>query len=114
VLSSRDHLSDDEVLLAELARSAGLFTGGYSSNGHIRASNGFEQGFQTYVNTLRDNYRYRAPDMLEHAVRWVDEHGEVPFYLYIGTVDSHVTYRSHEDILPLYDPEPYEARFAAT
>ncbi|MCA9562070.1 MAG: sulfatase, partial [Myxococcales bacterium] len=111
VHSSADHLNDGPELIAELARRAGLTTGGYSSNGHIRDSNGFEQGFQTFVNTLRDNYRYKAPGMLSHAQRWVDEHAEERFYFYLGTVDCHVTYRSHEDILPLYDSEPYDGLF---
>jgi arylsulfatase A-like enzyme len=114
VRSSRDHLGNDSELLAELARRAGLFTGGYSSNGHIRSANGFEQGFQTYVNALRDNYRYLAPGLVGHARRWIDEHGGVPFFLYVGTVDCHVTYRSHEDILPLYDPDPYDGLFQRT
>lgn len=113
VLSSRDHLGRDSELIAELARRADLYTGGYSSNGHIRSSNGFEQGFQSYVNTLRDNYRYKAPGMLTHARRWIGEHLDSPFFFYLGTVDCHVTYRSHEDILPLYDPEPYSGRFQA-
>lgn len=111
VLSSSDHLDDDEELLAEVALRAGLTTGGYSSNGHIRSSNGFEQGFSFFVNCLRDNYRYLADGLVSHATRWVDEHLDDPFYLYIGTVDPHVTYRSHEDILPLYDPDPYDGLF---
>lgn len=114
VRSSRDHLGNDSELIAELARRADRFTGGYSSNGHIRSSNGFEQGFQTYVNTLRDNYRYKAPGMLQHAIRWIDDHSEQPFFFYLGTVDCHVTYRSHEDILPMYDAEPYDGPFQRT
>ncbi len=111
VFNSADHLGAGNELLEELAQRAELYTGGYSSNGHIRSTNGFEQGFRHFVNTLRDNYRYKAPGMLTHATRFVDEHLDERFFFYLGTVDCHVTYRSHEDILPLYDPEPYSGPF---
>lgn len=98
-------------LISEAVKAAGLRTAGFTSNGYIDVRNGYLQGWDTYVNALIQKKPYKAPGLLAQARGWVEKQGDKPWFLYIGTVDPHVTYRAHDDILPYYDPAPYSGKY---
>ena len=111
VYTGERKLRAEHLLISEAVRKAGYRTGGFTSNGYIDVRNGYLQGWHSYVNALVMKRPYKAPGLLRQARDWVEQQGDRPYFLYIGTVDPHVSYRRHADILPLYDPEPYSGRF---
>ncbi len=94
-----------------IRKDSSIKTAGYTSNGYIARRNGYERGWDTYVNTLGSNMAYLSPALYQYATTWLTRNDDNPFFLYLGPVDPHVTYRAHKDILPMYDPDPYTGLF---
>lgn len=100
-------------ILPEAMAKAGYKTGAHTSNGYVSHPWGFVQGWDHYVNNLRDGWRIDGHSMAEHASTWALENKDEDFFLYVGTIDPHVTYRRHKDIIDRYDPEPYTGKYRA-
>ena len=111
VYTGERKLKKSHTLISEVMQAAGMRTGGYTSNGYIDVRNGYLQGWHSYVNALVQHKPYNAPGLLKQARGWVEDQGDKPYFLYVGTVDPHVSYRAHADILPIYDPAPYSGRY---
>lgn len=107
----RGKLKPELLLMPEAVKAAGYKTAAFIANGYVSEPWGFVQGWDTYRNHLRDNYRIDGPSMAQAGIDWAAKNLDAPFFLYIGTVDPHVTYREHEDIIGHYDTEPYDGRF---
>ncbi len=107
----KGRLKPELKLLPEAIQDAGYRTAGFMGNGYVSEGWGFVQGWDTYKNELRDEGRFDGPSMAQTGVNWAAKNTDVPFFLYIGTVDPHVTYRSHEGIIEHYESEPYKGRF---
>jgi len=107
----KGRLKSELKLLPEAIQDAGYRTAGFMGNGYVSEPWGFVQGWDTYKNELRDEGRFDGPSLAQTGVNWAAKNTDVPFFLYIGTVDAHVTYRSHEGIIEHYESEPYKGRF---
>ncbi len=95
----RHRLSDELWTLAEMLREAGYRTAGFFANGYLKESQGFAQGFETYVLSPQ-----ASPILHQEALAWLDEAaGRGPFFLFVHTIDPHG---------PLDPPEDYRRRFA--
>ncbi len=108
----RGHLKPWHELIPESLQEAGYETGAYISNGYVSKPWGFVQGWDMYRNNLREGYGIHGEAMAEDGIEWAKKNSEKPFFLYLGTIDPHVTYRRHEDLIEMYDPEPYNGRFS--
>lgn len=77
------------LFLAEVFRDAGYPTAGYVGNPFLQSSNGFDQGFDTFV------YSRRGGDILTNAaLRWMKARvpDDTPFFLYLHYMDVHWPY----------------------
>jgi arylsulfatase A-like enzyme len=105
--------------IGELMKAAGKRTVGVTANGTIFDWSGYTEGFDVFNNLMKDgtgrklgfrvpgNVVYdRALDKLAY-----DDHPDEPFFLFIGTIDTHKPWYGHEPWLSRYDPEPYDGRF---
>lgn len=104
-------LKPEHLLMTEAIKAAGYKTGAHISNGYISQPWGFDQGFDHFINNLRDGWRIDGESMAQHGIDWMKKSKDNPFYLYIGTIDPHVTYRAHDGIIEKYDTEPYNGRY---
>ena len=112
VLGEKAKLPDRLVTIAEAMAAGGLRTAGLVSNGYVSDRWNYHQGFGTYRNYIREEVANDAKAVYGHAVSWLDRYASRgPFYLYLGTIDPHVTYRAHKGILELYDSKPYKGKF---
>lgn len=100
-------LGAHHLLISEALQTTGMKTAGLTSNGYIDVRNGYLQGWNHYVNTLVQKRPYLAPGLLKQVRTWADRHLEERFFLYVGPVDPHVSYRAHADLIERYDPGPY-------
>ena len=69
---------------------------------------GFEQGWHTYRNYIREARRNDAEFVAADVLQWLDHREDTrPFFLYVHTIDPHVPYRRREDTLALYGDPRY-------
>ena len=105
------YLGEEQVVLAELLRDAGLRTGGFIGSFVLDAKWGIAQGFDTYF----DNFDLRASaklslgeierpasEVADAALAWLDEAPEARFFSWVHFYDPHSPYEP---------PEPYATRF---
>lgn len=98
--------------LGEVAKSAALATAGFTANGYISKFWGFAEGFDLYKNHIHDGGGLKAADLLAAAKKgFLDTAWQKPFFLYLGTIDAHVSWRPHEPWVSKYDPAPYTGPF---
>ena len=95
-----DVLPDSATTLAEVFADAGWRTGAFVRNAQLRPGNGFEQGFESYMDEAGDarEIRWRAQDWLG------EQEDDRPFFLYLHLLDAHWPY-------PV--PDEYATRFAS-
>jgi arylsulfatase A-like enzyme/Flp pilus assembly protein TadD len=101
---------DDVATLATVLRDDGYATGAIVSTFVLNASFGLERGFDTYADfdSLgpdggRGTVERRGDEVADLAIAWLDEHGNVPFFLWTHFFDPHDLYTP---------PPPYDALYA--
>ncbi len=110
-VAEKGTLKPEMTIMPEAIKAAGYRTGAHISNGYISQPWGFVQGWDHFVNNLRDGWRIDGAAMAGHALDWAKKSKDSDFFLYVGTIDPHVTYRRHDDIIGRYDTKPYSGRY---
>jgi len=98
------------VTVDEVASSAGLFTSGESGNGYITPERGFGEKWDRFHNHIHKGGGLRAEDILGKGLATIAEPTR-PWFLYLGTIDTHVSWRAKQPWMSKYDPGPYKGRF---
>jgi arylsulfatase A-like enzyme len=88
-----------------------LYTACWVANGFISRFWGFADGFKSFRNTLHKGGGLDAKRLADHGIKFIQNKGDKPFYLYIGTIDPHVSYRGRQPWLDQYSPPPYNGRY---
>ena len=99
--------------VAEHLKSKGYATGAVISAFVLDSRFGLDQGFDLYDDDLTKGMNYgphmfreRAAELTnESATKWLREHGDRPFFLWVHYFDPHAVY------LP---PEPFRSRYATS
>ena len=95
-------------MLPEVLKDNGFYTGAFIANGYVSDRFGFDQGWDTYRNYIREGRRTPAQFVAADVLSWLDERPqEQPFFLYVHTIDPHVPYRPPREFIELYDSERY-------
>ncbi len=111
MIGSSEKLDLKWTTIDEVAKAAGKFTAGATANGYVEPKRwGFGTAWDAYSNHIHDELGLRADDILEKGLKFVGGKQE-PWFLYLGTVDTHVSWRAKEPWLSKYDPG-YTGRFA--
>ena len=95
-------LPGDIVLLPQHLRKHGFATAGFVANGYVSKKFGFEKGWDTFRNYIREGRPSEAEHVYADALAWLEQDRDKPFFLYIQTIDPHVTYK-----VPKPYTEPY-------
>ncbi len=109
-IGEKDTLSPKWKTVAEVAKDAGMFVAGVSANGYIRPARGFGHSWNKFSNHIEEETGLKASDIIEHGEKLVEGKKE-PWFLYLGTVDTHVSWRAKQPWLEKYDPGAYSGRF---
>lgn len=104
-------LHPHHYLLPEAIKDHKYRTGCHVANGYVSTNGGFAQGWDHFVNNLREGWGIRGEDVARHGLDWAKKNSEQPFFLYLGTIDPHVTYRAHAGITETYDTTPYNGEY---
>jgi arylsulfatase A-like enzyme len=98
------------VTVEEVAKSAGMVASGVSANGYITPDRGFGDKWDKFRNHIHQGGGLRAEDVLSKGVESITDPAS-PWFLYLGSIDTHVSWRVKEPWFSKYDPEPYSGRF---
>jgi arylsulfatase A-like enzyme len=95
-------------LLSERLEGAGFHTGAFIANGYVSGKFGFERGWTTWRNYIREGRRTPARFVARDVLEWLDARPEGErFFLYVHTIDPHVPYIVPDEDLAAYDARPY-------
>jgi len=102
-----DLLPESATTLAEVFQQQGFDTAAFVHNAQLRVGNGFEQGFDTYVQSSLD-----AREIRWHGLDWLDGRTSTdPFFLYLHFLDAHWPYPAPEEFLARFAPLEATAKF---
>ena len=108
-LGDKDKLDSKWHTIDEVAKAAGLYTAGVSANGYIRPKKGFGDGWDKFSNHIEEELGLKGEDVLTKGLSFV-EGKKQPWFLYMGMIDTHVTWRPKEPWMSKYDGG-YKGRF---
>ena len=111
MIADKTKLRSEIVTLPESLKPTGRQRLGVMGNGYIDAFWGFGEGWDWFKNNLHGGGGLSADALLKTALSGLDKIGAKPFFLYLGTIDAHVSWRAHEPWLAKYDPTPYAGPF---
>ncbi len=108
---TRGKVAPNVPIMSEYIKKAGYKTGVIASNGYLSHLLNLNRGWDYYTNNIHEETAVDGMFMARGGLRWADANKESPFFLYLGTIDPHVTYRRHQDIIGLYETTPYSGRY---
>ena len=106
---NNDRLAQGIETLALRLQGAGLRTAGFVDGAYLRAVFGFDRGFQVY-----DDEGGGLKAILPKALRWLDAHGDEPFFLFLHTYDIHAPYVSPPPYHGMFHAQPYTGDIVPT
>jgi tetratricopeptide (TPR) repeat protein len=115
-------LPPSRVTLAETLKKQGFATAGIVGAFVLNAQFGLDQGFDEYDDRFdRELYTFsttvserRAEEVSQHAVRWLKDHRNERFFLFLHYYDPHYAYRAPEPFASAFRDDPYAAEIAYT
>ncbi len=111
MIGGEEKLDKKWTTIDEVAKAGGKYVAGASANGYVQPERwGFGTAWDAYSNHIKEELGLKAEDILEKGLKFVGQKKE-PWFLYLGTVDTHVSWRAKEPWLSKYDPG-YSGRFA--
>jgi arylsulfatase A-like enzyme len=92
-----DRLADEAETLPEILRAAGWSTAAFSTNAHVSAATGFDQGFDHFDLSLKDTH---SETLTRRVLDWLDGRGKAadPWFIYAHALDPHPPYVPVDDL----------------
>jgi len=100
--------------LSERMKKAGFTTGAFIANGYVSRDFGFNQGWDEFVNFIREKKGTTAKFVYRTALDWLRKNKDEPFFLYIHTIDPHVPYAVAEEYTARYYEGTYKGKVGET
>ena len=105
--TSEARLSQNAEMVSEVFDQAGFATGSFIANGYVSDHFGFDQGWDSYTNFIRDGGSTEAENVFDSAGDFIEQHRDERFFVYVQTIDPHVPYDPPADYLRRYDDREY-------
>ena len=100
-----DVLSERHLTLAEVMRAQGYATASFLQNGNVGPFAGLHQGFDRVLDASASGQTATEEVFLgERVTRWLEEHKDRNFFLYLHAIDPHAVYDP---------PSPYREKYLA-
>ncbi|HEX7704520.1 MAG TPA: sulfatase-like hydrolase/transferase [Kofleriaceae bacterium] len=109
-IEMKDHLAEKWMTIDEVAKAGGKYVAGASGNGYIRPARGFGNSWNQFVNHIEKGLGLKGADIMEKGLSFVAPKKDQPWFLYLGFIDTHVTWRAKQPWLDKYDGG-YKGRF---
>ncbi|HEY0252999.1 MAG TPA: sulfatase-like hydrolase/transferase, partial [Kofleriaceae bacterium] len=109
-IEMKDHLAEKWMTLDEVAKAGGKYVAGASGNGYIRPARGYGNSWNQFVNHIEKGLGLRGGDIVEQGFKFVQPKKDQPWFLYLGLIDTHVTWRAKQPWMDKCDGG-YKGRF---
>ncbi|HEY5925494.1 MAG TPA: sulfatase-like hydrolase/transferase, partial [Kofleriaceae bacterium] len=106
----KDKLDAKYMTIDEVAKKAGKYVAGVSANGYIRPERGFGPSWDQFVNHITKSLGLKGIDVYEKGISFITPKKDQPWFLYMGMIDTHVTWRAKSPWIEKYDPG-YKGKF---
>lgn len=113
MIGGKNSLDKSHQTIDEVMDKAGMFLSGVSANGWIIPRRGFGDAWDAYRNHIHDGGGLAGEDLMGKAIESVEGKTD-PWFLYLGTIDTHVSWRAKEPWMSKYDAEPYSGPYKTT
>lgn len=111
-LGEKDKLDPKWTTIDEVAKAARMYVAGVSGNGYIRPAKGYGSAWDQFSNHIEEELGLKGQDIFDKGQKWIEGKKE-PWFLYLGTIDTHVSWRAKKPWIDQYDPG-YKGRFEET
>lgn len=111
MIPEKAKLNSDFVIIPEAVRPSGRWTAGVMGNGYIDKFWGFGDGWDFLRNHIHEGGGLKGEELLAEAKKLMAQKNDKPHFIYVGSIDAHVSWRAHEPWLSKYDPQPYSGPF---
>lgn len=114
-------LNDQEQTLAETLKARGYATGGFIAAYVLDSKWGINQGFDTYFDDFdlskfkvfsMGNIQRPGNEVVDHALPWIDQHRDAPFFAWIHLYDAHTPYAPPEPFKSQHPGDAYQGEIA--
>ncbi|MBI2892922.1 MAG: sulfatase [Deltaproteobacteria bacterium] len=103
------------LMLSEMLRDADFETAAFIANGYVSDRFGFDQGWQSYRNYVRQEIANKAEFIARDVLGWLDRRNpDRRFFLYVHAIDPHVPYSPPLEYIRRYDSSSYSGRVRAS
>lgn len=109
-IEMKDHLAEKWTTLDEVAKAGGKYVAGASGNGYIRPARGYGNSWNQFVNHIEKGLGLKGADIVEQGFKFVTPKKDQPWFLYLGLIDTHVTWRAKQPWMDKCDGG-YKGRF---
>jgi len=110
MIGGEEKLDRKWTTVDEVVKAAGKYVAGASANGYVQPERwGFGTAWDAYSNHIKEELGLKADDIVDKGLKFVGDKKE-PWFLYLGTVDTHVSWRAKEPWISKYSPG-YTGRF---
>jgi arylsulfatase A-like enzyme len=106
----KDKLDPKFTTIDEVIKKANKFAAGVSANGYIRPARGFGPVWDQFVNHIEKSLGLKGIDVYEKGISFITPKKDQPWFLYLGMIDTHVTWRAKSPWIEKYDPG-YKGKF---
>ena len=108
---AKGKLKPEHFIMPEAIKKLGMKTGAHIANGYISEPWGFMQGWDHFRNNLREGGGIDGFALKRWGMKFAKANKDKNFFLYLGTIDPHVTYRAHDGIIEKYFPGSYNGPY---
>jgi arylsulfatase A-like enzyme len=98
------------MTIDDVAKKASKYIAGVSANGYIRPERGFGTQWDQFVNHITQGGGLKGIDVLDKGIKFITPKKDQPWFLYMGWIDTHVTWRAKSPWIEKYDPG-YKGKF---
>jgi arylsulfatase A-like enzyme len=95
-------LQDKWTTIDEVAKKAGMYTAGASANGYIRPERGYGTTWGRFHNHIIGGGGLKAADVIKMGLSFVEKRKDKPWFLYLGSIDTHVMWRAKSPWIEKY------------
>lgn len=106
----KDKLDAKFLTIDEVAKKAGKYVAGVSANGYIRPERGFGPVWDQFINHITQGGGLKGADVMDRGLGYITPKKDQPWFLYMGWIDTHVTWRAKSPWIEKYDPG-YKGKF---
>jgi arylsulfatase A-like enzyme len=106
----KDKIDPKFMTIDEVVKKANKYAAGVSANGYIRPKRGFGPAWDQFINHIEKSMGLKGIDVMDKGLSFITPKKDQPWFLYLGMIDTHVTWRAKSPWIEKYDPG-YKGKF---